>query len=490
MSNFPIFRQTVHVFPRENAPHLFNVSDPSTRRSYTFQDFEVSLARLLNGQRSLPEVVTAAQELGIPVSERGLSAFVAKLRAQGLLDEEGAGAPPFVAPWPVRETWPAPVREQFLEALRAYRNGKFADAERIVESLLTRNPDNGEARRLLESLKGKKNTRLFDEIFAETEASWAKDAISPPDPEELADLPGARSKVPLLIGIAVLGAIVGALFVPLPYELTGKATLVAAKETEIKLEQPLFVGQVVAKEGDLVKKGDPIAKLDAQKLADAMKETTAQVATADKALRKEKLALKGPKVVRARKIVALLEPKVQAATADRDAKKAGGGPALDAAEKKLARLTEGLTEAQTTLSPPAIADAEKKLKELTDRVELLKAQQLASTGLVAPESGYLGKLNLATGTEVAAGTVVGNIADANELKAPLELTDAMKKGLKVDQTLTFEAPTAGKVPGKITAVEPKPEALIQNEGGRLRPGSVGTVIVNAGTRSTLAGLLQ
>ena len=57
MTHTPAFRQTLSVFPRNDAPHLFWVQDPKTQRSYSFQDYEVSLARMLNGRRSVADVV-------------------------------------------------------------------------------------------------------------------------------------------------------------------------------------------------------------------------------------------------------------------------------------------------------------------------------------------------------------------------------------------------------------------------------------------------
>src|SRR3989442_2489701 len=68
-------------------PAVYEVSDPSRDMSFTFQDFEVSLARMLNGERTAGEVVEAAGQIGIPLTLEGLEKFIAQLQRSGLFEK-------------------------------------------------------------------------------------------------------------------------------------------------------------------------------------------------------------------------------------------------------------------------------------------------------------------------------------------------------------------------------------------------------------------
>ncbi len=487
MTNAPAFRQTLAVFPRNDAPHLFWVQDPKSQKNYSFQDFEVSLARMLNGRRTVADVVAAAAQIGIPVTDRAVEAFIGRLRAQGMLDEEGLGAPLYVAPWPVRNPWTEPQRERFRAALRAYRAGNYPEARTIAEQLLATDPENPAVQQLIGATH-KRNGRAFNELLTEHEGHWARAAAEPPAPEEMTDDAPRRSIAPFIVsGVVLLG--IAALLIPMPYQIETKGTLLASTETEVKLGQSAFAGPAVVKVGDRIEKGAVLAKPDTAQLEPALKAAEEALVAADTTYKQEQIALGRPKVVRAKKLLESLQAKLTAATADVEAKKAAGGPALAAAQAKEAQLKEAVKLVGAVANPETFTTAETKQKEAKARVEALKAQQ-AGTGIVSPVGGVITKLSLSSGKELEAGAVVAVVADISELKAVLDLAKPAEKGLEVGQAVTAEVPGVGKGAGEITAVEPKPAALIKNPELTLRPGAEAELKVDAGKRSTLSKILH
>lgn len=125
------------------------VKDPALSRSFTLFDFELSIARMLDGTRTAAGVIQAAGNIGIPVSLESLRAFVAQLRAyQFLEDANELPLPTEVSTWPKRRTWTPQVRELFQKALKLSREERPQDALPVLAEILALEPENAEAREL------------------------------------------------------------------------------------------------------------------------------------------------------------------------------------------------------------------------------------------------------------------------------------------------------------------------------------------------------
>jgi hypothetical protein len=133
----------------------FEVRDPATGQTLVLNEYELSLARMLNGKRPVAEVLAAGERLGIPVNLESLHKFIQHLQEQGLLaapkqGEVAASAPPT---WASRGEWESSVRAMFQSGIRLLRMGKPAAAAGYFEALLQEDPENIEARELLAMAK-------------------------------------------------------------------------------------------------------------------------------------------------------------------------------------------------------------------------------------------------------------------------------------------------------------------------------------------------
>lgn len=146
----PCFRTDLQV-GRGATAGLFQVADPTRDRAFTLYDFELSLARMLDGKRRAAEVVAAGGRLGIPVDLPGLDKFVRQLWRYGFL--AAPGSPPR-APEPgvdrtPREAWDEETRSLHQTGLRLMRQGRPADAAGYFEAILDGHPGNPEVAELL-----------------------------------------------------------------------------------------------------------------------------------------------------------------------------------------------------------------------------------------------------------------------------------------------------------------------------------------------------
>jgi hypothetical protein len=151
------------------------VKDPRSERTFTLYDFEVSIARMLDGRRSASEVLAAVNRLGIPVTLATLRTFLQQLRAYRFIDEsitEGDTT------WPRRQRWTAEVRELYQSALRLLRQGRYDEALGYVEAMQQADPANEEARTLRQ--------RIETEAKGSLELKVDFEALHTPVPETVA----------------------------------------------------------------------------------------------------------------------------------------------------------------------------------------------------------------------------------------------------------------------------------------------------------------
>ncbi|MBL9037039.1 MAG: hypothetical protein JNG84_00865 [Archangium sp.] len=147
----PAFRTDLVV--RRKSKGLYVVKDPRSGTQATVYDFEVSLARMLDGRRTAAEVVVNGARLGLPVSLETLGKFVRQLETSGFLLPRGLlppaieGAP--TGSWAPREEWDPKVRELFQSGTRLLNQGRTADAQPLFESVLEIDSQNVEAMEVL-----------------------------------------------------------------------------------------------------------------------------------------------------------------------------------------------------------------------------------------------------------------------------------------------------------------------------------------------------
>jgi hypothetical protein len=150
----PIFRTDLKIEKGANGG-LFEVTDPVSGRHFTLYEFELSIARMLDGRRHASDVIENGVRLGIPIDLDGLYKFVRQLWRYGFL------APPGVEPvpegqeeggWPEREKWDEATRTLFQTGLRLMRQGRPLDAQSYFHAVLDADPDNAEATEYLAAI--------------------------------------------------------------------------------------------------------------------------------------------------------------------------------------------------------------------------------------------------------------------------------------------------------------------------------------------------
>ena len=157
----PRLRGDLVISRAEGSKGTLQVKDPLTERVFTLYDFEVSIARMLDGKRSAAEVLTAANRLGIPVNLATLKTFLQQLKAYRFIDQDVTGGD---STWAKRSAWTEEVRQLYQGALRMMRNGKFDEALSYADAMAEADPSNPEAKelraRIEEEAKGSHELRV------------------------------------------------------------------------------------------------------------------------------------------------------------------------------------------------------------------------------------------------------------------------------------------------------------------------------------------
>ncbi len=138
----PSFRSDLKLEPAQGTRGVIHVVDPVAQVTFTLYDFEVSVARMLNGQRSASQVLEAADRIGVPLTLASLRAFIGQLRAFRFLDSKPVRRH---TTWKPRKVWSDEVRELYQQALKLARRGDRHDAMSCLESVLELDPMNEDA---------------------------------------------------------------------------------------------------------------------------------------------------------------------------------------------------------------------------------------------------------------------------------------------------------------------------------------------------------
>lgn len=141
---------------------LVEVRDLRAGRSFTLFEFEMTIARMLDGRRTLEQVAAATERLGLKATLETLRNFIHQLEGLGFLQalpEPGvtAGASASPAPSPVPATapsaWLPELREMFNFALGHVRAHQYDEAVQYLEALLEIDGSLPEAKALLADVK-------------------------------------------------------------------------------------------------------------------------------------------------------------------------------------------------------------------------------------------------------------------------------------------------------------------------------------------------
>lgn len=153
----PVFRTDLAI-GKGASGGTFEVTDPASGRHFTLYEFELSIARMLDGRRHASDVIENGVRLGIPVDLDGLQKFVRQLWRYGFIAPPGTPSPVDVTDEehrPEREKWDEATRTLFQSGLRLVRQGRPQDAASYFQAVLNANPDNAEAaERLAEIERG------------------------------------------------------------------------------------------------------------------------------------------------------------------------------------------------------------------------------------------------------------------------------------------------------------------------------------------------
>lgn len=199
----PVFRADLQVKPRGGT---VEITDVAKEKSFSIYDFELTIARMLDGKRTVGEVVSGAARLGIPVTLDGFRKFLRQLHAYGFIAQQGA--PPrrgALSQWEEKESWPPGVRELFQSGVRHLRNDRPKEASGFFEAILQIDPSNADAVEL-RSLAEAQLNRGDPEPTPEPADSM------PTAEEPVADAPPRTSTLTsrILLGVAAACALVTA----------------------------------------------------------------------------------------------------------------------------------------------------------------------------------------------------------------------------------------------------------------------------------------
>ena len=149
-----LFRRDLKISRRPSSS-LFEVSDPVSGKAFQLYDFEVSIARMLDGRRRYSEIVEAGRRLGIPVNFQSLLQFVRQLEVYGFLAPRGAVGVESRegSVWARTRQWDEALRALFQSGLRMHRHGRHAEAAKYFEAMLEQDPQNPEALEMLEQTR-------------------------------------------------------------------------------------------------------------------------------------------------------------------------------------------------------------------------------------------------------------------------------------------------------------------------------------------------
>ncbi|MEW6431168.1 MAG: hypothetical protein AB1730_06630 [Myxococcota bacterium] len=151
------------VFKPAARAGLVEVRDLRAGRSFTLFEFEVTIARMLDGQQTLDAVMGAIERLGIEVTHQTLRNFIHQLDGLGFLEPSpesivrtAASPQPTPPAAQAPANWLPELREMFNFALRHARAHQYEQALEYLEGLLEIDPTLPEAKALFDDVKARR----------------------------------------------------------------------------------------------------------------------------------------------------------------------------------------------------------------------------------------------------------------------------------------------------------------------------------------------
>lgn len=486
-----------------------HVEDTTTGKFLVMKGFELSLARMLNGRRTAEEVLTAAGQIGLPMSIESLNGFLRKLRKEGFLTEMVGMAPIDITTWEARSEWNEEIRRLFQEALREARADRFIAAKSRLDALLARSPAIKEAQQLLHWVMQRlrpesgPNTPPFSDVFAQVERGWfaegdqasavneqavaARPSFEDPTvPAEPGWKPPGKSKKGLVIGALAIAAVVGVFFVPMPHTASAPFTLVPRAITPVTFVRGGTLSAIAVTEGQWVDKGTTLAKWDptaAQKKIVALEARIVDVQKKNKAgaASAKKLAEAQGKLDKAKAAQSRAQDDVDKLKASK-AKK----PAIAKAEKKAKAANAAVAAAQKTVAGLTVPLSPAIQGEVTMlEGELARAKSEATElAVVATADGFVQGLAAKPGQTVEAGAVLARLEDSRTLKVVVTVPRGEKLEVGVPLQLKVGTIAAKAVVEKVEGASA--EAPLDNAKGSFKGGSTGELSF-AGAAKSLVG---
>jgi tetratricopeptide (TPR) repeat protein len=350
-------------------------------------DSELSVARMLDGRRTLRALIAAAQAVGVRVTLETLREFVSQLKTWRFVDAAVSDAS---TTWTRRRPWSADVRRRFRQALQSFRSGNVEEALEPLERIIEVDPGNEEALFLRARLRAERDgaTELdvpFEVMHTREDPFATLDAVTDParkalvgdgprlwsgdgdgdsqpthaEMQALEAPPPPRRVVPIAIACGVgVAALAFALLHPV--------------DKRVESGTPVKAGQVVAH----------VTPSNAAEVARLTGEVRDDEAARQKLVR---AVAPAAKVAAARKQVALAQTQLSAATVAKKklglAKTAAAKKRLAAAEAAVTAKSAALERAKTALEALGHADA---IDRLTRSVDTGKRAVEAATKSARP----------------------------------------------------------------------------------------------------------
>jgi multidrug resistance efflux pump len=498
----PRLRSDLQVRPASSEdPSIVEVQDATRQRKFLLRDFEMSVARMLNGDRSAKEVVDAAGRLGLPVTIDSLSHFLRKLESYGFLDPSPQ---PSDRAGPAQESnrdWSEDTRQQYQEAIRQVRSDHPLEARKSLVELLQKAPGTPEAVELLNRVDraidagAAQPGRSFSEIYEDVERSWFNGGEAPAvmaSLNELAPPISPRSAKPALIAGAIVLALVAliVLAVPWPYSTTAAVVLRATRSVPVTVPRAGTLAAVRVAEGQRVVKGAILATYDG---ADAKKRREAAEARVSAAEARLRRASEKPRVARKKADLDRVQGQVKRLQADLDRAMAKAKnkktPAVNAAARKVAAGKAALAKAQKAYDASLLVlnvDAlQREMAAASRERDAARAEEGGS--ITAPDDGDIVQISVRPGP-VALGAPFARLEDPRTLVAVIALAPrdlhAAKPGQPVTVTLggKFRPSTVQRV------TENGVEVAVDNTSMALNSAAKGEATLDLGGRSLLSRL--
>jgi hypothetical protein len=179
----PPLRSDLQIDPEQGG--LVSITNPTSGKTFTLYDFEASLARMLDGARTVAQILEGGGRLGIPVDLASINQFLRQLERYGFLGPPRVKGQPAPAsgPWPARQRWDESLRSMYQAGVRLIRQGRYAEAVPYFEAMLQQSPENPEAAEMLAEARLRAQVELAADLrvtVAEAEPIEVTLNVGPP----------------------------------------------------------------------------------------------------------------------------------------------------------------------------------------------------------------------------------------------------------------------------------------------------------------------